>query len=533
MSSEAVESKGRPVVSMRGIVKVFPGVVANDHVDLDIYPREVVALLGENGAGKTTLMNILYGLYQPDEGVIEVKGRPVRFRSPRDAIEHGIGMVHQHFTLVDSMTVTENVILGLKRYGFIPNMRKASEDIRRLASEIGFKISTDAYIWQLSAGEKQKVEILKALFRNISVLILDEPTSVLIPQEVEELFNTIRKLKRRGLGVVFISHKLQEVMEIADRIVVLRKGRVVGRLKVSEANPRLLAKLMVGKEVFLQIEKPPARAGPPYLEVKGLSVMGDKGLLAVKNVSFNIRSGEILGVAAVAGNGQKELAEAIYGLRRPLKGRIIIKGEDMTRSSIAERIGAGVALIPEERLRYGCLPRFSIAENLIIEKVDEEPFSRVIPGVTGFLGLRELNGTAMIEYANKVIAKYNVYPPNPSLPAGKLSGGNLQKVMVARELERGSDIILAVEPTAGLDVGATEHVRKLLVSARTEGKAVLLVSSDLSEVLSISDKVMVMYEGEITGVFRPGEVGIEEIGLMMAGAKRMPEEVISRAWATS
>jgi ABC-type uncharacterized transport system ATPase subunit len=518
---------------MRGIVKVFPGVVANDHVDLDIYPKEVVALLGENGAGKTTLMNILYGLYQPDEGTIKVRGRVVRFRSPRDAINNGIGMVHQHFTLVDDMTVSENVILGLRRYGIFPNMRKASQDILRLAKEIGFNISPDAYIWQLSAGEKQKVEILKALFRNINVLILDEPTSVLTPQEAEELFNTIRRLKAKGLGVVFISHKLQEVMEIADRIVVLRKGKVVGRLKVSEANPRLLARLMVGREVFLQIQKPPARLGPPYLEIKNLSVMGDKGLLAVKNVTFSIRGGEILGVAAVAGNGQKELSEAIYGLRKAVNGRIMIKGEDLTYAGIAERIKKGVALIPEERLRYGCLPRFRVADNLIIERIDDEPFSRRVRLITDSLALREIDDDAIENFAKEVISKYNIYPPNPSLAAGKLSGGNLQKVMVARELERGSDIILAVEPTAGLDIAATEHVRNLLVDARNKGKALLLVSSDLSEVLSLSDKVMVMYEGEIVGVFRPCELSIEEIGLMMAGAKRMPREVISQAWATS
>jgi len=518
---------------MRGIVKRFPGVVANDHVDLDIYPREVVALLGENGAGKTTLMNVLYGLYQPDEGVIRVNGYPVRFRSPKDAIQNGIGMVHQHFTLVDDMTVTENVILGLKRYGIFPNIKRASEDIRKLAEEIGFKISTDAFIWQLSAGEKQKVEILKALFRNIRVLILDEPTSVLIPQEVEELFNTIRRLKERGLGVVFISHKLREVMEIADRIVVLRKGKVVGRLKVTEANPRILAKLMVGREVFLQIQKPQPKVGRPYLEVKGLSVMGDKKLLAVKKVTFTVRSGEILGIAAVAGNGQKELAEAIYGLRRPVEGRVVIKGEDLTNTGIDERIKKGVALIPEERLRYGCLPKFSVAENLVIERIDEEPFSNRSRLLTEFMRLKEINNRAILEFASRVIDKYNIYPPNPLLTAGKLSGGNLQKVMVARELERGSDVILAVEPTAGLDVAATEHVRNLLIDARSRGKAVLLVSSDLSEVLSLSDKVMVMYEGEITGVFKPGELGIEEIGLMMAGAKRMPQEVISKAWITS
>lgn len=520
----------KPVVSMRGIVKRFPGVVANDHIDLDIYGGEVLALLGENGAGKTTLMNILYGLYQPDEGTIIVEDKTVRFRSPRDAITNGIGMVHQHFTLVEEMTVVENVILGLKKYGFFPDLEKAARDITELAKSVGFNIKTDAYIWQLSAGEKQKVEILKALFRKVKVLILDEPTSVLTPQDTVELFHTIRKLVERGLAVVFISHKLNEVMEIADRIVVLRKGKVVGRLKKEEATPTLLAKLMVGREVFLKIEKPPAKPGKTVLEVKDLYVMGDKGVFAVKGVSFKIKEGEILGVAAVAGNGQKELAETIYGLRRPVKGNIIYKGADITKKGINERIRAGIALIPEERLKYGVLTKFSVAENLVLEQIDHDPFSTEVPVVTNSLGLRALNNQAIMDYANKTIKKYNIVPPNPMLAAGKLSGGNLQKVMVARELERGSKLIIAVEPTAGLDVAATEHVRTLLVNARTEGNSVLLVSSDLSEVLSLSDKVMVMYEGEIVGAFRPGELSIEEIGLMMAGAKRMHEDEVAKVW---
>ena len=530
MGEENGGGKGDVIVLMKGIVKRFPGVVANDHIDLEIRRGEVLALLGENGAGKTTLMNILYGLYQPDEGEIYVEGKRVRFRSPRDAIAHGIGMVHQHFTLVEDMTVVENVILGLRRYGTFPDLKKAAEDITEVAKGVGFKINPWAYIWQLSAGEKQKVEILKALFRKVKVLILDEPTSVLTPQDTKELFATIRKLVARGLGVVFISHKLNEVMEIADRIVVLRRGKVVGRLMRDEASPRLLAKLMVGREVFLEIHKPPREPGRVLLEVQGLKVMGDKGLLAVKGVSFRIREGEIVGVAAVAGNGQKELAEALYGLRKVEEGRIIYEGEDITKAPISERIRRGIALIPEERLVYGALPTFTVAENLILEEVDKEPFSVPVPVLTPALGMRALNREGIINYAKKVIEKYRIYPPYPEYPAGKLSGGNLQKVMVARELERGSKLIIAEEPTAGLDVAATEFVRETLVKARTEGSGVLLISSDLSEVLSLSDKVMVMYEGEIVGAFRPGELSIEEIGLMMAGAKRMPEEEVAKIW---
>ena len=517
------------VVSMRGIVKKFPGVVANDNIDLDILEGEVLALLGENGAGKTTLMNILYGLYTPDEGEIYVRGKRVSFRSPKDAIVHGIGMVHQHFTLVEDLTVVENVILGLKEFGIILNLRRAADEVRRVASEVGFKIDPLQRVWQLSAGEKQKVEILKALFRRVKVLILDEPTSVLTPQDVKELFKTIRRLVGRGMSVVFISHKLYEVMEIADRIVVLRRGRVVGRLRRDEANPKLLAKLMVGREVFLQIEKPPATVGREVLEVRDLRVLSDKGTLALKGISFRVKEGEIVGVAGVAGNGQKELAETLYGLRRPLSGRIIFQGRDITRSGIAERVKLGISLIPEERVKLGIVADFSVAENFILELVDREPFSLRIPLVSA-TGIKSLNRRAIEEYARRLISKYNIVTPSPFTKAGKLSGGNIQRLMVAREFERAPRFVIAEEPTAGLDVAATEYVRKLLVNMRSKGHAILLISSDLSEVLSLSDKVMVMYEGEIVGVFRPGALSVEDIGLMMAGVKRMPKEEVERAW---
>ena len=523
-------SERKPIVSMRGIVKRFPGVVANDHIDLDIYPGEVLALLGENGAGKTTLMNILYGLYQPDEGEIYVEGKRVRFRTPKDAIMHGIGMVHQHFTLVDELTVVENVILGLKEFGLILNLKEAAKAVTKVANDIGFKINPWQKIWQLSAGEKQRVEILKALFRNVKVLILDEPTSVLAPQEVKELFKAIRRLVKRGIAVVFISHKLHEVMEIADRIVVLRRGRVVGRLMREEANPRLLAKLMVGREVFLEIQKPEVELGDVVLEVRNLKALSDKGVLALKGVSFRVRRGEIVGVAGVAGNGQKELAEVLYGLRKVLDGRIYYLGRDVTNLPIEDRIKMGISLIPEERLRLGITADFSVAENLILELVDKEPFSTPLPFLTKTMGLKKLNYREVENYAREVIRKYGIVTPSQWTKAGKLSGGNIQRVVVARELERRPRFIIAEEPTAGLDIAATEYVRQLIANMKKEGHAILLISSDLSEVLSLSDKVMVMYEGEIVGVFKPGTLSIEEIGLMMTGVKRMPKEEVERAW---
>jgi len=519
----------RVIVSMRGIVKRFPGVVANDHIDLDIYEGEVLALLGENGAGKTTLMNILYGLYTPDEGEIYINGRRVVHRSPRDAIKNGIGMVHQHFTLVEDLTIAENVVLGLEELGLLVDVKKVAREIIPVINELGFKLDPLQKIWQLSAGEKQKVEILKALYRKVKVLILDEPTSVLTPQDVKELFKTIRKLVSKGISVVFISHKLHEVMEIADRIVVLRKGRVVGRLKREEANPRLLAKLMVGREVFLEINKPPANVGKVVLEVKDLKALSDKGVLALKGVSFRIREGEILGVAGVAGNGQKELAEVLYGLRKPLSGKIYFLGKDITNASISERIRLGISLIPEERLKFGIVSEFPVADNFIIEVVDNEPFSVKVPFISAF-GVKILNHKAILDYAKKLIGKYRIVAPSPNVKARTLSGGNIQRLMVAREFERRPRLIIAEEPTAGLDVAATEYVRNLLVEMRSKGHAILLISSDLSEVLSLSDKVMVMYEGEIVGVFRPGELSIEEVGLLMAGAKKMPKEEVMRRW---
>jgi len=515
---------------MRGIVKRFPGVVAVDHVDLDVYGGEVLALLGENGAGKTTLMNILYGLYRPDEGEIYIEGKKVTLRSPRDAIMHGIGMVHQHFTLVDDLTIVENVILGLKEYGIILDFKKASRRIMEIAEQVGFKINPQQKIWQLSAGEKQRVEILKALFRNIKVLILDEPTSVLTPQETKELFKIIRYLTSRGLAVIFISHKLQEVMEIADRIVVLRRGKVVGRLSKSEASTPLLARLMVGREVFLRYEKPETKPGDIILEVIGLGALSDKGVPALKNVTFKVRRGEIIGVAGVAGNGQRELAEVLYGVRKATSGRVLFNGRDITSLSVADRIKLGISLIPEERLRVGVASSMSVAENLVLKSVDNPPFSTPLIPVAKALNLRKLNLDAIKSHAEKLVSEFQINTPSIEARAYMLSGGNIQRLILARELSSKPLLLIAEEPTAGLDIAATEFIHRLLLDFKKENHSVILISGDLSEVLSLSDKVMVMYEGEIVGVFKPGEVSLEDIGLMMTGGSKMPKEVVMKFW---
>jgi len=519
----------KPIVSMRNIVKRFPGVVANDHIDLDVFKGEVLALLGENGAGKTTLMNILYGLYRADEGEIYIDGKKVYFKSPKDAITHGIGMVHQQFMLIDELSVVENIILGLKEYGLVLDLKEAVKKINKLAREMGFKIDPWQKVWQLSAGEKQRVEILKAIFRNVKVLILDEPTSVLTPQETRELFKIIKKLIANNIAVIFISHKLHEVMEIADKIVVLRKGKVVGKLSREQATPQLLAKLMVGREVFLEITKRPKKPGHVVLEVKNLKALSDKGVLALKGISFRVRAGEIVGIAGVAGNGQKELAEVIYGLRKPLEGKIYLFGKDVTHKDIYERIRIGISLIPENRLGLGIVGEFSVAENLILERIDEQPFSLNIP-LLSRLNIKKINEQMLLKYSRELIEKFSIVTPSPFAKARTLSGGNIQRLILARELGRKPGFIIAEEPTAGLDVSATEYVRKLLLEMREQGYSILLISGDLSEVLSLSDKVMVMYEGEIVGAFRPEKVSLDDVGLMMTGMKRMPKEVIKKIW---
>jgi len=491
-------------------VKRFPGVVANDHVDFEVRSGEIHALLGENGAGKSTLMKILYGMYRPDAGEILIDGERVRFRSPLDAIRRGIGMVHQHFMLVEPFTVAENVALGLpSSRRFVNDLDRVAARIRELAELYGFKVDPGAYIWQLSVGEQQRVEILKVLYRGASVLILDEPTAVLTPQEVEGLFRTLRRMKEEGHAIVFISHKLKEVLSISDRITVLRGGRVVGTIPAADATREELARMMVGREVVFRLERPEVEPGEVMLEIRDLWAMGDRGVPALRGVDLEVRAGEIVGLAGVSGNGQRELAEVIVGLRRPTRGRVRIGGTDVTGWPLAELIKLGLSYIPEERMRDGGVPEFSVEDNLVLKDHPFRPFSRGI-----FLNFLEI-----ARYAERLIGDFDIRTPSRRTPLKSLSGGNIQKLILARELSRSPKVLIAAQPTRGLDVSATEYVRRRILEQRERGTATLLISDDLDEILSLSDRIAVIYEGRIMGVVRTEEADIEELGLMMAGAK--------------
>lgn len=501
-----------PLVRMVDIVKRFPGVIANDHVDFTLFPGEIHALLGENGAGKTTLMNILYGIYQPNEGEIYVKGRKVEIRNPKDAMRLGIGMVHQHFLLIEKHTVAENIALGFAKRIVNP-LDEVRARIREFAEKYNLKVDPDAYIWQLSVGEQQKVEIIKSLCAGAEILILDEPTSVLTPQEANDLFNILRRMRAEGKGIVFITHKLAEVFAVADRVTVMRKGRVVDTLPVEKATRGDLARMMVGREVVFTVERRPAEVGKPVLEVENLVVLGDRSREAVRGVSFQVREGEILGVAGVAGNGQRELVHAIVGLRKVKSGTVRILGVDTTNKSPREIAELGVGHIPEERLKYGIVPNLSVAENSILKSYYKSPYRK---GLT-------IDYSEVRRNAENLINEYGIVVPSPETPAKLLSGGNMQKLIVGRELKRRPKLIIALNPTFGLDVGATEYIRKILLEQRDAGAAILLVSGDLDEVLQLSDRIAVMFNGQFMGIVRPEEVTVEEIGLMMSGVR--PEAI--------
>lgn len=496
-----------PVVRMAGIQKRFLEVVANDGVDLDLREGEVCALLGENGAGKTTLMNILFGILPADAGEIAVRGRPASLRSPRDAIALGIGMVHQHFALVPPHTVLENVIVGMPsgRAGLLP-LAKARRRLAALAQAHGLAVNPDARIWQLSMGEQQRVEIIKALYRGADILILDEPTAVLTPQETAELFKTLRSLAREGRSIIFISHKLREVLEVSDRVVVLRNGRVVAARETAGTDGQELARLMVGREVE-RPERRPHTPGDVALEVRDLRVRGDRGLVAVVGVSFAVREGEILGLAGVSGNGQRELAEVIFGLRHAMGGRVLINGKDFTGRPSHEVVREGVGRIPEDRVGFGLLPELSLADNLILECYRSPSFAR---------GLW-LDHGAVAEYADRLIAEFQVRAPGRAAVARTLSGGNLQKLLLARALALGPRILIAQQPTRGLDVAATGEIHRRLLAERERGTAMLLISEDLEEILGLADRIAVMYEGRLMGIVAAEEARVERIGLMMAG----------------
>jgi ABC-type uncharacterized transport system ATPase subunit len=498
-----------PVLTLRGITKRFPGVVANDHVDFDLRRGEVHALLGENGAGKSTLMNCLYGLYRPDEGEILIGGELVELGSPRAAIEHGIGMVHQHFMLIPVMTVAENIVLAVepRRDGFLLDYTTAERRVRELSDQYGLDVDPHARIQDITVGQQQRVEILKALYRGAEILVLDEPTAVLTPQEAQELFEIIRGLTAEGHSVVFISHKLHEALQIADRISVLRRGRLVDTLPAEGATEEGLARLMVGREVLLRVEKGPGRPGEPLLALEDVHVLDDRGVEKVRGVSFEVRAGEIVGIAGVDGNGQTELIDAITGLRRVESGRITVVGRDVTDAPARTMYEVGVGHVPEDRQRRGLVLEFTIAENIALHDFRKPPASRF-----GWLFPARL-----VERARRLIGEFDVRGGGPLTRAGSLSGGNQQKVILAREISRDPRVLVAAQPTRGLDVGAIEFVHRRLVEERDEGRAVLLVSLELDEVLSLADRILVLYEGEIAGEFPPTATE-EELGVAMMGA---------------
>jgi simple sugar transport system ATP-binding protein len=533
-------------VQMRGIVKRFPGVLANDQVDLEVRAGEIHALLGENGAGKSTLMNVLSGMYRQDAGEIcltargaraaslpatEREGRTgptgqgdghlqrVEIGSPRAAIELGIGMVHQHFMLVPTQTVAENVILGLNRPRFILNMGQVEQEIVELARQYHMQVDPSAYIWQLSVGEQQRVEILKLLYRGAEVLILDEPTAVLTPQEAEELGHTLRRMAGEGKAIIFITHKLDEVMAFSDRVTVLRDGRNAATLNTADTNKADLARLMVGREVLFWFDKGQAERGPLVLSLRGVDALNDKGLPSLRQVSLEIQGGEILGVAGVDGNGQRELAEVITGLRRVTGGQVLVRGQDLTNCSPRQFIRAGVSHVPGDRLGMGLAGNLPVSDNLIVKAYRRPPLS------SGPFLVRQ----AISEFARRLIRTFQIATPNPDTPVRMLSGGNLQKTILAREITAGDSLtpsqpalLVAVHPTRGLDVGSIEFTHNRLIATRGQGVAILLISSELDEIMSLSDRIAVMYKGQIMGIVDATGADVVQLGLMMAGESIQP-----------
>jgi len=511
-----LRNEGAVAVAMRGITKRFPGVVANDGVDFEASVGEVHALLGENGAGKSTLSNILTGLYRADEGELFLYGEPVEFHSPRDALDAGVGMVHQHFRLVEPFTVAENVVLGDHRdvgRSFLIHPRLIEQRVAELGEQYGIAVEPRARIWQLSVGEQQRVEILKALYREARVLILDEPTAVLTPQEADALFVTLRAMAAEGRTVIFISHKLHEVTAVADRVTVLRAGRSVATVSTADATTQSLAALMVGREVEVARRLAGDRViGDVVLSLEGVTAAGDRGVTALKDVSLVVRAGEVLGIAGVAGNGQRELAEAVTGMRPLAAGTVRVDGRVLGAGDPRQAIRAGVAHVPEDRLHTGVAPSLSIASNIVLKSYGSSAASR-----GPFLRLRRIRDRAV-----ELIRRYDVKAPGPAAPARQLSGGNLQKVVLAREFSGQPKVLVAAAPTRGLDVGAIETVHAYLRQAAADGVAILVISEDLDEVLTLADRVAVMYEGAIVGEADARTATVEQVGLLMAGVRSEP-----------
>ncbi len=499
-----MEKNNNYILEMQGIVKRFPGVLANDHVDFNLKKGEIHTLLGENGAGKSTLMSVLFGLYHPDEGNIILEGKKIKIDSPSKALRYGIGMVQQHFSLVPSFTVAENIVLGLKETSFISKLDDTNKKIEKISKDFGLPIDPTAKIWQLSVAMQQRVEILKLLYIKTKIMILDEPTAVLTPQMAESLFKSVREIVKSGTSVIFISHKLEEVLEISDRITILRRGKLIGTINKSEATKKSLANMMVGKPVIFDIKKPKVTIGEEIVKIKNLTVKNNKGLVALNNVSFSIRKGEIVGIAGVAGNGQRELAEAIYGLRKIESGTIEINGKKLSSKNVSERIKMNMAYIPQDRKGLAVAPNLTVAENLSLKlKKEMNPY---------WYSFKK-----MVQRSKPLIENYNVLPNDPFRRSKYLSGGNMQKLILARELELDPDFIIAFSPTRGLDVGAIEFVYKTLLKEKERGSAILLIAGDLDEIFTLSDTVKILYKGEIVGTMEPKIENLEEIGLLMNG----------------
>lgn len=501
-----------PALKALNITKEFPGVLANDNVSIDVHKGEVLALLGENGAGKSTLVNILYGLYKADSGEIRLNGETVVFNNPRDAINHRIGMVHQHFQLVTPLSVAENVVLGNEPVTStrLLAMREAESKVRELSEHLGLPVEPRSLVEDLPVGIQQRVEIVRTLYRDVDILILDEPTAVLSPQETDEFLEILRDLAAKGVAIIFITHKLREVLAVSDRVSVLRRGKVVGTLPTAETTEESLAEMMVGRDVMLQVDKTPAQPKHPVLEVFGLRAEDDRGQQALKGIDFQVRGGEILGVAGVQGNGQRELVEAIVGLRKCTGGAVSMEGNNLTHSSVRKRRDAGMAHIPEDRETHGVVGDYSVSENLVLNRFWRKPFSEA-----GFQNFKSIK-----QQAEELVQGFDIRTPDIHTSAGTLSGGNKQKVVVAREMSGNVRLLVAAGPTRGIDVGSIEFIHNQIIRQRDEGVAVLLVSAELDEVLSLSDRVAVIYEGQFMDTLSIEEATREKIGLLMAGIKR-------------
>ncbi|XZK28857.1 ABC transporter ATP-binding protein [Clostridium perfringens] len=501
------------VVEMLNIRKEFPGIVANDNITLQLRKGEIHALLGENGAGKSTLMGILFGMNQPDRGIIKVKGKEVKITNPNVANDLGIGMVHQHFKLVENFTVTQNIVLGCEPkilFGLGMDLNKAAKRIEELSKQYGLNVDPYAKIEDISVGMQQRVEILKMLYRDADVLILDEPTAVLTPQEIDELIKIMKNLINEGKSIIIITHKLKEIKATADRCTVIRRGRYIGTVDVKITSEAEMAKMMVGREVSFKVNKKPAKPGEVVLDIKNLSVKNNKKVLGLKDFSIDVREGEIVGIAGVEGNGQSELIEAITGLRKSESGTINFKNKDITRESIRNRINSGIAHIPEDRHKRGLVLDYTIEENMVLEVYDKKPFSN-----KGLLNKKEIK-----KYAEKIIDEFDVRSgEGAESVARSLSGGNQQKAIIGREIELNPELLIAAQPTRGLDVGSIEYIHKRLVEQRDSGKAVLLISLELDEILNVSDRIAIINNGELIGIVNADETNENEVGLMMAGIK--------------